>query len=353
MKKRIYYIIYSIIQILSGIYCFLTAESIATEELKSFDFNQLPPSMTKFFSVETYTRSFQFMFIVSIIIGVIFLIMVLKNKKLKKSGLTTFLLIVTFFTSINIVTLLTVITMAMVLSDDATEKKKTAKETIPEINDLKSTKKDYISSIVLIAVYFGQLVFIPLIYKLTHHSMLSQVSYELIIVGVVIWAFKDRYKRDFKYLKNNFKAYAGSAFKYWGIMLLCMVVVGLIQMALGANSQSANQASLETLPILYLIPSALIFAPIVEEAIFRGSLRRFIKNDFVFIIVSGILFGLLHTFLSEDGIYHIIVQSLNYAAMGSVMAYAYTKSNNIYSSMMIHFLQNTLGIIVIIVSMFM
>lgn len=353
MKKRIYYIIYSIIQIIMGIYCFLTAEKIATEQLKSFDLSQLPPSVVDIFSVENFTRSFQFMFVVSILIGAIFLIMVLKNKKLKKNGLTIGLLIVASLTSINIVTLLTIITLAMVLSDDVTVKKKAIKKDIPEVIDLKTTKSDYLSAIILIVVYFGQIIFIPLIYSITNHAMFAQVSYELVILGVAIWAFKGRYQRDFKYLKNNFKAYLGQAFKYWGIMFLCMIVIRFVQMALGANEQSANQAALETLPMLYLILSALIFAPIVEEAIFRGSIRRFIKNDFVFIIVSGLTFGLLHTFLSEEGLYNIIVQSLSYATMGAVMAYAYTKTNNIYTSMMVHFIQNTLGVILIIVSMFM
>ncbi len=355
MKKRIYYIIFSIIQIVFGIYCFLTAGDIAASELKSFDVSQFPKEIAEFFTVETFTKSFQVMFIVSIIIGVIFLIMVLKNKTLKKNGFTIGLLIATFFTSADFFTLLTVITFAMVMSDTDNGSKKEAikvKEKLPELKDEKPMKKDYISSIVLILVYFGQLIFIPFIYAITNNVMFSQVSYELIIFATAIWAFKDRYKRDLKYLKGNFKAYVGNAFKYWGIMFLCMIGVRFIQLALGAAEQSANQASLETLPLLYLIPSALIFAPVVEEAMFRGSFRRFIKNDWVFIIVSGFAFGLLHTFLSEEGLYNIIVQSLSYATMGAVMAYSYTKTNNIYTSMMVHFIQNALGIIIIIAEMF-
>lgn len=353
MKKRIYYIIFSIIQIVFGIYCFFTAEDIAASELKGFDLSQVSNEMVDFFTVETFAKSLQLMFAVSIIIGVIFLIMVLKNKTLKKNGLTIGLLVVTFFTSIDFFTLLTVVTFVMVMSDSNNGNGKDKdKEKLPEIKEEKIMKKDYISSIILIIVYFGQLIFIPIIYLITNNVMFSQVSYELIILGTAIWAFMDRYKRDFKYLKSNFKSYVGCAFKYWGIMFLCMFVVRFIQMTLGVVEESANQTALETLPLLYLIPSALVFAPVVEEAIFRGTFRRFIKNDWVFIIVSGLAFGLLHTLLIEEGLYNIIVQSLSYATMGGVMAYAYTKTNNIYTSMMVHFIQNALGIIIIITEMF-
>ena len=121
---------------------------------------------------------------------------------------------------------------------------------------------------------------------------------------------------------------------------------------LGAKAESGNQEALKTLPLWYLIPSAIIFAPIVEEAVFRGSLRRFIKNDVAFIIVSALTFGLLHTFLSEEGLYSIIVQSINYVAMGGALAYSYTKTNNIYTSMMVHAFQNTFGVLMIIFQSF-
>lgn len=353
MKKRIYYIIYAILQIVFGIHGFLTAEEIATTELKGIDLSQFPESVSEIFSVQSLTTGYRILFVISTIIGFILLLMILKNKKLEKNGFTIGLLVASFLTSLDIVCLLSIITLVMVLAEkDEVVKKKKEKKKLPDIINLKTTKKDYFSGAILVIVYFAQLLFIPVIYMLTNNDMFSSIFYELIILGVTIWAFKDRYKRDLKYLKGNMKAYISNAFKYWGIMLLAVLGAGIIQIILGADGQSANQTGLEELPMLYLIPSAVIWAPIVEEAVFRGVFRRYIKNDVIFIILSGISFGLLHTFLSEEGLYNIIIYSLNYAAMGAVMAYSYTKTNNIYTSMMVHAIQNTFGVLMILVQYF-
>ena len=358
MKKRIYYIIYTIIQIVFGIYGFLAAKNIVTDQLKNVDLSKFPKEIADLYSVEMLTNSYRFIMIISTIIGIILLVMFLKNKKLEKKGLTIGLLIASIFTSLDIVVLLAIVTLIIVFTDkgNAVEKVKMVKKEkkeLPSIPLVKETKKDYIAGIILILAYFGQLLFVPLIYKVTNNSAFSTVFYELVILFVAVWAFKDRYKRDFKYLKDNFGDYVKKSFKYWLIMLAFVFVAGFIQVMLGVDSESTNQATLKTLPFWYLIPSVIIYAPIVEETLFRGVFRRFIKNDIAFIIISGVAFGLLHTFLSEDGLYNIIVHSLNYVTMGAVLAYVYAKTNNIYTSMMVHVIQNTFAIIFIIIETFM
>ena len=126
-----------------------------------------------------------------------------------------------------------------------------------------------------------------------------------------------------------------------------------MRIVLGGETETANQEALNSLPLWYTAFMAIVWAPVVEEGIFRGGLRRFIKNDKVFIILSAISFGLLHTITSESGLYNIIVQSLQYMVMGGVMAYTYTKSNNIFVNMGFHCVQNTLGIIMMFLVNFM
>ena len=43
-----------------------------------------------------------------------------------------------------------------------------------------------------------------------------------------------------------------------------------------------------------MIISTVVLAPILEETIFRGAIRKVMKNKKVFITVSGLLFGLMH-----------------------------------------------------------
>lgn len=66
---------------------------------------------------------------------------------------------------------------------------------------------------------------------------------------------------------------------------------------LSEESTVENQALIEELlasaPAMMII-STSIFAPIEEELLFRGAIRKVIKNKKVFIVVSGLIFGLMH-----------------------------------------------------------
>ena len=347
MKRKIYYVIYALLQVGLGIFTFLNCESIAKEALKSIS-NDLE------FDLNTLALGYKMLAVVSVVIGLILLVRILKDGRLINKVSNFCLLVAAIFTSsLSITILLSVVALVLMVTDkDAVDVKKKEKKKIPQIRNLKSTKKDYISAAILILVFFGQLLLVPLIYKITNNYMFSTIFYDLIILSVAVWAFIGKYKSDFRHLKDNFSAYLRSSLKYWLLMLGVVLVAGVIMTFLGAKAESGNQEALKTLPLWYLIPSAIIFAPIVEEAVFRGSLRRFIKNDVAFIIVSALTFGLLHTFLSEEGLYSIIVQSINYVAMGGALAYSYTKTNNIYTSMMVHAFQNTFGVLMIIFQSF-
>lgn len=59
----------------------------------------------------------------------------------------------------------------------------------------------------------------------------------------------------------------------------------------------SNQATLEEMGIFMpflLVVSAVLFAPIEEELLFRGGIGTIIKNKKVFIAISGLIFGLMH-----------------------------------------------------------
>lgn len=173
--------------------------------------------------------------------------------------------------------------------------------------------------------------------------------------------------------------------------------------------ESINQTEVVTLlkeaPI-FMIISASIFAPFTEELMFRGWLGEIIKNKRVFIAVSGLIFGLVHITDSITIIVTIIMlgyllsqistnnqyskrkkvllsvivtvciiaiflgistyqygnlllkikslnvsellSSLTYISFGAMFAYYYQKYNNIYVTIGIHFLQNSLSMIMLL-----
>lgn len=65
-----------------------------------------------------------------------------------------------------------------------------------------------------------------------------------------------------------------------------------VQMETAANQQTIEEL-LASAPLI-MIFSSCILAPIEEELLFRGSIRKSIKNKKVFIACSGLIFGLMH-----------------------------------------------------------
>ena len=208
--------------------------------------------------------------------------------------------------------------------------------------------KKRVLGIVLLVIYCSQFV-MPYVPMSDAGFIVGISSFYVLVFALAIMTFTRRLKRDFGALRENFGSYFRYILKMWGLMFLCSAVAVFIKTLLGADDISANQAALNGSELWITVPLAMIWAPIVEESIFRGLIRRFIpNNDKLFIVVSAVLFGLLHTIGQEANLYDTLVQSLQYVAMGGVMAYTYVKSNNICTNIGVHFCQNTLASVLMI-----
>ena len=101
---------------------------------------------------------------------------------------------------------------------------------------------------------------------------------------------------------------------------------------------------------LYTIITSTILAPILEESVFRLAIRKIIKNDYIFIIMSGLLFGILHV-SGADSIGQLLY-IIPYSIPGAIFAYTLVKSNNICVPISLHFIHNTILMIAQIILIF-
>jgi len=121
-----------------------------------------------------------------------------------------------------------------------------------------------------------------------------------------------------------------------------LFIVTLFPDAMATNQENIN--SIMSFAPLYVIVSACVYAPFLEETIFRLSIRNFIKNDKLFIFVSGIIFGGLHVITSFENLIDLIY-IIPYSIPGFVFAYTLVKSKNIFVPMSLHFFHNTFTIL--------
>lgn len=166
--------------------------------------------------------------------------------------------------------------------------------------------------------------------------------YEFIYICMLFFIYRKSIKDSFKDYINNFKSYIKKYMEYWslafGLMIISNVVITFILPNSIANNQEAINSIFKIAPI-YIIISSVLFAPIVEEFIFRFSLRNIFKSDKVFIIISGFVFGALHV-VSAFQSWADLAYIITYAIPGFVFAKALVDSKNIFVPISLHMFHN-------------
>ena len=114
-------------------------------------------------------------------------------------------------------------------------------------------------------------------------------------------------------------------------------------MKISENEDTIRQL-IKTMPI-YISFSTIIYAPFVEELIYRKCFRGLISNKYLFVILSGLVFGLMHVISGNQNINDILM-GIPYIIIGLDFAYIYYKTNNIFATMQFHFLHNLLLFII-------
>ncbi len=213
---------------------------------------------------------------------------------------------------------------------------------------MKKNKEALISLIVFIAYLllstYSSNVLTFLGYKNLNTTLKIIISlfYNLFILLGVIFIYLKIIVKDFKDFKENLKYYVNNYCKYWilviGLMLISNIIVSSISNITTPTNQEYIIKLLEKYPIYTLI-STIIIAPILEELIFRLSFRKIFKNDLLFILLSGLVFGILH--LSVAKTLSELLYIIPYSIPGFIFAYTLKKSNNILVPISLHMFHNT------------
>lgn len=176
----------------------------------------------------------------------------------------------------------------------------------------------------------------------TNIKIIYSLIYELLIMIIIILIFNKSLKKDYKDMKKNHKKYYKNYFKYYLIGLLIMMFSNAFIALVSGGSTAGNQDAINELfkinPI-YIYFASVIFAPIVEELVFRRAIRNIIPNSILFILTSGLVFGGLHVIGTIEAWYDLLY-IIPYSAPGMVFAYILYKTDNIFVSMGLHLLHN-------------
>lgn len=172
---------------------------------------------------------------------------------------------------------------------------------------------------------------------------------------VVFFIFKDQMLCQWEDFKKNWKSNLFYGFII-GTALIYIAGIGggMLTLALGGAQISENQALIEAImdvqPLLMMIPT-VIFAPILEEMIFRGIIFGWVYelNPKLAHMISAFIFGFVHIMSAVlSGQISEWIQIFSYFFMGIALSFLYEKKNNIYVPILSHAMNNFISILLVL-----
>lgn len=190
-------------------------------------------------------------------------------------------------------------------------------------------------------------------FAITFNTGLNFLIYGVLTL-LFLLVFKHLFRFDFQLVKRDVSETVKYTLIGFGIMMMLVVLIGLLYQFFDITEVSENQAVLDfmfangrLIDYILLGIFTVIFAPIVEELVFRKALMTFFKSSpIVAIVFSGIAFGYIHV-TSGD-----LEQILYYMIIGFALAFFYYKSKyNIYVPIFMHLLFNGLMVSTIFIQL--
>lgn len=208
-----------------------------------------------------------------------------------------------------------------------------------------------------IFVEAGLYFFVKYVQVLDYYTINVFLNFFSTLISMIfsIILFKDFLIENIKKFKEKlFNNIIWSATAGLGIMYLISYISNIIiTLFLGSSDTASNQLLFESLienNFIFMALQAIIFAPIVEELIFRGLIFRSLRgyNMYLAHFVSAFLFGFIHIYQGLlAGDMTQLLYLLSYGGMGFAFSLAYEKKKTICAPIFIHFLNNLIATVIV------
>lgn len=186
-------------------------------------------------------------------------------------------------------------------------------------------------------------------------SLWNFIVYILLTPVLVFVLLKREITADLLVYKNRwFTEFLPAVLIGYALVLVGNFVANFVSMQLGtllgvmpttAMNQLSIEQSLQSTGVIFMFISAVFLGPIAEELIFRRSIFKLFKRDWLALIVSAFAFGGVHL-LSENTIEGVVVNGSIYIMLGFVFGYLYLRNKkNLAIIISIHMVSNLISVL--------
>lgn len=216
--------------------------------------------------------------------------------------------------------------------------------------------KKYIKPLLGLFLFYGMqygasYLFYDILIK--ENKTINQAIYlasELLLFAVMFYMNRKALKEDYNDFNSNYKEYLTKGFKYAIMGVFCMMISNLIISGLMtggiAENEENNRLILQAYPI-YMIVATILTGPFIEEMTFRQNFKEAIPNQYAYVGITAFLFAMAHVVTSLDTPYGYLYL-IPYGSLSLAFSLASMRTNNIYTSVILHIVHNTLTMMILI-----
>ena len=201
---------------------------------------------------------------------------------------------------------------------------------------------------ILLYIFLPSIV--PLFFTMNMHSLTYKiVMFITYLVLTLFFVYKYRELVIKSYKEFNSKSFFKSFIIFllcFGIMVLSNYIINYIIIPNGMSSNEINSRTLLKENVFMYSVLFSIIIPFIEEVVFRVEFKNSLKNKYVYLIVTSLIFSILHN-LGDTSLIELLYL-IPYFILGFTFSLIYYKENNIIYNTIFHSLNNLITIIIVL-----
>lgn len=189
------------------------------------------------------------------------------------------------------------------------------------------------------------------------HILIYLDVLQFIILAIVIAVCYGWYGRQYKRINKHPLRNLGIILFSLLLLYTSMILIEMYIISPLGLSEAENQVNNDLLfrydPLGETF-GAVIFAPIVEETVFRGCIFQSLRKKHGFLLsacIAGFLFGFLHIIASiTDGNFQNMLYIIEYGILGFILAIPFELTDSLYGSIGLHALYNGITVLIMLLT---
>lgn len=176
---------------------------------------------------------------------------------------------------------------------------------------------------------------------------------DLIFTLIVLKVYKQDLQKEFaeyKVQKSKIKNILIWVLILFGVNIIFSLILKIVMPQLDSldnNSESIIQ--LFELSTIYTFFKTLLYAPVIEELIFKKSIRDVINNNMAFVLISSSIYTIMNFIYTSSIPEYMWFDIIQYFTFSTILSVAYIKNKNIIPVMIIKFIYNLIPTILLII----